>query len=246
MLPDLGSLGWGWLALVVFGAAVVRGYSGFGFSALVISGAALAMDPVALVPAVLLCDLVLTAPQWASIRGSIDTRRVAFLFAGCLLGVPLGVRAVAAMGPDLARAVVAGWVLLMGAVMLRGWRLDRPAGAAPHLGVGLVSGLANGAAVGGLPVAAFFAAQPIPAAAFRATLVAYFALLDLYTFPVMAWQGLIDRSTFALTALGLPLMLLGLHLGSRRFLAAPPEEFRRFAILTLMGLATLGLLRAAL
>ena len=41
-------------------------------------------------------------------------------------------------------------------------------------------------------------------------------------------------------------MLLGLHLGSHRFLAAPPEEFRRFAIWTLMALAVLGLLRAAL
>lgn len=243
---DLGPLAWAWLALVALGAAFVRGYSGFGFAALLVSGAALVTEPVALVPAVLLCDIALTAPQWATIRGQVDWRRVGFLFGGCLVGVPIGVAAVAAMGPDAARAAIAGWVLLICAILLRGWRLQRPQGDAVHGAVGVVSGLANGAAVGGLPVAAFFAAQPIPAAAFRATLVAYFALLDLYTLPVMAAQGLIGRDTALLAALGLPAMLLGLHLGSRRFLAAPPEEFRRFAIWTLVALAALGLIRAAL
>jgi hypothetical protein len=243
---DLGPLAWAWLAAVALGASFVRGYSGFGFAALLVAGAALVTDPVALVPTVLVCDVVLGAPQWLSIRGSIDWRRVGSLFAGCLVGVPLGVWAIAAMGADAARAAISLWVLAMCLVLLRGWRLDRPQGMPAHAAVGVVSGLANGAAVGGLPVAAFFAAQPIPAAAFRATLVAYFLLLDAWTLPIMWHQGLLDRDALVLAAVGLPLMFLGLHLGSRRFLAAPPEEFRRFAIWTLMALALLGLLRAAL
>lgn len=243
---DLPLLAWAWLALLAFGAAVVRGYSGFGFAAILVAGAALVTDPAALVPAVVLCDTVLAAPQWSAIRSHVDWRRVAALAGGCLLGVPLGVRAVAAMGPDATRVAVSLLVLATGALLLRGWRLPRPVGLAAHGAVGVASGLANGAAVGGLPVAAFFAAQPIPAASFRATLIAYFLLLDLYTLPVMAQAGLVTRDAALLTLLGLPLMLAGLHLGSRRFLAAPPEEFRRFATLALMLLALLGLLRAAL
>jgi hypothetical protein len=243
---DLGPLAWGWLALVALGAAFVRGYSGFGFAALLIAGAALVTPPVALVPAVILCDIALTAPQWATVRGSIDWRRVALLFGGCLLGVPLGVQAVAAMGEDTARIAVALYVLAMCLVLLRGWRLARPAGDAANGALGVVSGLANGAAVGGLPVAAYFAAQPIPPVTFRATLVAYFAVLDLYTLAVLGAGGLVTRHSLTLAALGLPLMLLGLHLGSRRFLAAPPEEFRRFTIRALMALALLGLVRALL
>ena len=243
---DLGPAAWAWLAAVAFGAAFVRGYSGFGFAALLISGGALVVEPLALVPAILLADIALTAPQWGSIRGAIDWRRAGTLFAGCLVGVPLGVRAVAAMGPDLSRAVIALWMLAMCAVLLRGWRLARPAGDAAHVATGIVSGLANGAAVGGLPVAAFFAAQPIPPAAFRATLVAYFLLLDLWTLPFLAREGLIGRDTVALAAGGLPIMLAGVWLGSRRFLKAPPAQFRRFAILLLAALAAFGLLRAAL
>ena len=39
-MPDLGPLAWGWLALVLLVASVVRGYAGFGFSALVVAGGA--------------------------------------------------------------------------------------------------------------------------------------------------------------------------------------------------------------
>jgi hypothetical protein len=53
----------------------------------------------------------------------------------------------------------------------------------------VISGLANAPGMGGLPVAAFFAAQPMPAAVFRATLIAYFPLLDLYSAPLYWARG---------------------------------------------------------
>lgn len=243
---DLGPLGWGWLAVVVLGASFIRGFSGFGSAALMMAGGSLVARPAVLVPVVILIELVLALPQWLSVRGHIDWRRAGALFAGCLIGVPVGVRVVAALGEDAARAVVAGIILAGCAGLMGGWRMARAAGLSSHAGVGLLSGLANGAAVGGLPVAAFFAAQPIAPAAFRATLVAYFALLDLWTVPVMWREGLFDRGSLRLAALGLPLSVLGLMLGSRRFHAAPPEEFRRMAIGLLAGLAVLGLLRSAL
>ncbi len=57
-------------------------------------------------------------------------------------------------------------------------------------------------------------------------------------------QGFVTRDTLLATALGLPLMVAGVHLGSRRFLSAPPDSFRRFAILLLATLAVLGLMRS--
>jgi uncharacterized membrane protein YfcA len=195
---------------------------------------------------VILADTLLTAQQARSIRAHVDWRRVAALFAGCLVGVPLGVWALTQADPDTARAAISLYILAMCAALLSGWRLTRPAGDSAHVATGVVSGIANGAAVGGLPVAAFFAAQPIEAAAFRATLIAYFTLLDLWTLPLMWTQGIITTDTLIATALGLPLMMLGVHAGSRRFLSAAPENFRRFAILLLASLATLGLLRSLL
>jgi uncharacterized protein len=48
--------------------------------------------------------------------------------------------------------------------------------------------------MGGLPVAAFFAAQPMRAV-FRATLIAYFPLLDIYSAPLYWLAGLVSWDT---------------------------------------------------
>lgn len=233
-----------WMALALFGAAFVRGYSGFGFAALVVTSAALVMDPMHVVPVVLLADALLTIQQARGIRTHIDWRRVGALFAGCIIGVPMGVHALDAMGVDTGRAVISVYVLAMCGLLFLGWRLRGHVGRMGHAAVGVISGLANGAAVGGLPVAVFFAAQPIPAAMFRATLIAYFTLLDLWTLPVMAHAGRITGETFVATALAMPIVSLGVWLGGRHFLWTDPQNFRRFAILLLAALASLGLVKS--
>lgn len=235
-----------WMAGGLFLAAFVRGYSGFGFAALVISAASIVTNPLPFVPVVILADFLLTGTQARQIWPDIDWRRTGFLFAGCLVGVPAGVWGLAGIGTDAARAVIAGFILVMCGVLVAGWKLPRPAGGAAHIGVGVISGLANGAAVGGLPVAAFFAAQPIRAATFRATLIAYFTALDLWTLPNMAQAGMITWDTVWATVYAMPVLLLGLRLGSGHFLRANPQDFRQFAIGLLAGLATLGLLRGVL
>lgn len=246
MLPDLSLLAWAWLALVVLGASVLRGLTGFGSAAIMVAGGSLVVPPALLVAPVVLIETALAAPMWGAIRGHVDWRRVGALFLGCLLGVPLGVRAMASLGEDAGRALVAGLVLAGALLLASGRRMTRPAGLPSHAAVGIASGIANGAAVGGLPVAAFFAAQPIAPAAFRATLVAYFLLLDLWTLPLMAREGLLGWSGAALAALGFPLSVLGMRLGSRGFDRASPEAFRRAALGALVALAALGLLRALL
>jgi len=99
---------------------------------------------------------------------------------------------------------------------------------------------------GGLPVAAFFAAQAMSPAVFRATLVAYFPLLDLYSTPIYWWGGMVTWDTRRIGLIGLPLVVLSNWLGSRHFLRTDPQDFRRFAILLLAGLAALGLLKSVL
>jgi len=242
---DLSAGQAGYLALVVLLAAFVRGYSGFGFAALVVSSASLITNPMWFVPVVTICDVVMTAQQARGVWREVEWGRVVALFAGALVGVPLGVFTLASIGVDAARAVIALYVLAMCGLLLAGLRFRTSVGRAGHVGVGVISGLANGAAVGGLPVAAFFAAQPVSARAFRATLIAYFTLLDLWSLPLMGQAGLISGDTWLAVAWTLPILVLGIWLGGRHFIRAAPQSFRRFAIWLLVGLACLGLLRSA-
>ena len=234
------------LAVVLFAAAFVRGYSGFGFSAIIVAFAALVTNPLPIIPAAFLCEIAMTAVQARGIRGSIDWRRVAALLSGTALALPLSILTLARAPVPVARLTVSALILVLALVLLSGWQLRRRLGWRGHAATGVAAGLANAAGVGGLPVAALLAAQPVPPAVFRATLVAFLTGLDLLSLPWMAAAGLIGRDTVVATLMALPILTCGILLGGRRFLSASPRQFRRMAVVLLLGLALLGLLRAAL
>ncbi len=244
---DLGTGAALWMAAVVLIAAFVRGYSGFGYSAIVIAGAAVVTSPLHFVAVVVLLEFAMSVQAWKGAGPDIDWRRVGFLMLGAAVGLPLGLWALTAISEDAARAVISAYVLIMCGVLLLGWRLAAEArGAGANLAAGLVSGLANAPGMGGLPVAAFFAAQPMRAQVFRATLIAYFPLLDIYSAPLYWTHGLVGWDTLWAALWALPLTVLGNWLGGRHFFGTDPQEFRRFAILLLAALAALGLGKALL
>ena len=165
-------------------AGFVRGYSGFGFSALLIAASSLVTNPLNFVAVVVILETVMSLQHAKGAGPDVDWKRVGWLLGGAAIGLPLGLWILTGVSEDTARAVVSGYVLLMCVVLLAGWRLAAEVAGAGNGVAGLISGLANAPGMGGLPVAAFFAAQPMPAAVFRATLIAYFPLLDLYSAPL--------------------------------------------------------------
>lgn len=243
---DLGPAAMAWMAVAILGAAFVRGYSGFGYSALVITASSLVTSPLNFVAVVVLLEFAMSAQAWKGASADIDWRRVGLLVAGAVIGLPLGLWALTAISEDAARAVIAGYVMLMCAVLLAGGRLRSEVTGPGNLVMGVISGVANAPGMAGLPVVAFFAAQPIAPAVFRATLIAYFPILDLYSGPVYWYYGLVSWDTLWAGLLALPLTILGTWLGARHFFGTAPQDFRRMAILLLAGLALLALLKSLL
>ncbi len=243
---DLGLGGAVWMAVAVLIAALVRGYSGFGYSALVIAASSLVMNPLHMVAVVVILETAMSLQAWRGVGRDVDWRRVGFLLAGAAIGLPLGLWALTGISEDAARAVISAYVLVMCLILLAGWQLRGEWRGPSNLFAGIVSGLANAPGMGGLPIAAFFAAQAIPANVFRATLIAYFPLLDLYSAPLYWYHGLVSWDTIWASLIALPLTFLGNWLGGRHFLRTDPQEFRRFAIVLLAVLASLGLFKAVL
>ena len=243
---DLGPAALTWMAVAVLIAAFVRGYSGFGFSAMAIAASSLVTNPLNFVAVVVILETAMSLQAARGAGPDIDWRRVVWLLAGAAVGLPLGLWILTGVSEDTARAVISAYVLVMCGVLLAGWRLRGQVRGPANAVAGLVSGLANAPGMGGLPIAAFFAAQPMQAAVFRATLIAYFPLLDLYSAPLYWYTGLISWDTLWASLIAMPLTILGNWLGGRHFLHTDPQEFRRFAIGLLAGLAALGLLKAVL
>jgi len=186
----------------------------------------------------------MTAFQARGIRGHIDWRRIFAMLGGAAIALPFSVSFILSVGSDTARLAVSLIVLIMSLILLTGWTLQRRIAAPGHISVGVVSGVCNSAGVGGLPVAAFMTAQPMAAATFRATMIVYLTGLDLITLPFLWHGGLVTLDTLNGLAIAFPILGLGIWLGSRRFNATSPDGFRRFAIILLLALATLGLIRA--
>jgi uncharacterized protein len=241
---DLGTSATIWMAVVILVASFVRGYSGFGYSAMVIAASSLVTNPLNFVAVVVILETAMSLQSAKGAGPDVDWRRVIYLLLGAGVGLPLGLWAMTAISEDAARAVISIYVLVMCAILLVGWRLAAEVKGAGNLGAGLISGLANAPGMGGLPVAAFFAAQPMPATVFRATLIAYFPILDIYSAPLYWLSGLVTWDTLWASLIALPLTFFGNWLGGRHFLNTDPQDFRRFAIVLLAGLAGMGLIKA--
>lgn len=233
-----------YLAVCILGAAWVRGYSGFGFSALVVTSAALVTDPVPFVATLVLCEIVLSFGQARGVIAQIDWRRMAGMLAGAAVVMPFSFALIAQMGEDVARMAISAMILVICLAMARGFQFGREIGTPGNLIAGAASGLANGAAAGGLPIAVYMAAQPVAAPVFRATLIAYLTLLCLIAVPALIWAGLLGAQSFLMLAFMAPFMALGLWVGGRRFTSANPQDFKKFTLMLLILLSGLGLLRS--
>jgi uncharacterized membrane protein YfcA len=246
LLFDLGLGQLAALSIALLGAAYVRGYSGFCFSAIFIAFAALLTNPLPLIPVVFACEMLMTVFQARGIRGHVDWRRVIALLLGAAIVLPISVWTILSVGEESVRLTVSLIVLVMSLILLSGWTLTRVIGTPGNIGVGIISGLCNSAGIGGLPVAAFMTAQPMPATRFRATMIVYLTGLDLITMPLLWMGGLVTWDTAIGVTLAFPLLGLGVWLGGRQFLAASPTTFRRFAVMLLLSLSLLGLIRVFL
>lgn len=232
------------LAIALLGAAFVRGYSGFGFSAIFIAFAALLTNPLPLIPVIFACEITMTAFQARAIRAHVDWPRALAMLAGAAVALPVSLTVMMSIGVDNARLAISAIVGVMALVLLSGWTLKQRIATRGNLVVGIAAGLANGAGVGGLPVAASMAAQPIPTNVFRATMIVFLTGIDIMSLPLLWHGGLVSRDTLIGVFMAFPILWVGVFLGGRQFLSASPSTFRQFAVILLLALSTIGLIRA--
>jgi hypothetical protein len=229
----------------VFGAAVVRGYSGFGFSLLAVTALSVLLPPAEIVPSLFVMELVASLHLLPGVWRDIHWRALRWLAAGCLVGTPFGVYALAHVPAAPMTLALAGCVLAAAVLLARGHALARVPGPAATFATGTVSGLLNGGfGIAGPPVILFFFSSPAGAAAGRASLIAFFLITDLVALGWQGWNGLLGPATLW-RALGLlPALVAGVWIGNRAFAGADPVAFRRWVLRLLMALAVLTGARA--
>ena len=232
-----------YLAAALCVAAFVRGFTGFGFSAIFIIFAAQIKNPLPLIPVIFACEIIMTVFQARGIRANADWGKAMMLLIGAAIAIVPAVYVMARLGEDQARLAVSALIFVLSLILLSGWQMKTVLGGGGFLGVGAIAGIANSAGVGGLPVAAFMTAQPIPPAVFRATMIVFLTGLDVMSLPVMAANGLVGAETPFGVILALPFLGVGLWLGTIAYRHSSQGNFRRWVILLLCLLSALNIIR---
>lgn len=227
--------------VAVFGAAIVRGFSGFGFSLLSITAITLVMPQAEVVPSIFMLEIAASLHLIPSIWREIHWRSLAYLLLGCVIGTPIGVAALASVPVAPMTIAMSIFVLVTSIAMMRGFHLEKTPGAAATTATGLASGILNGAfGIGGPPVILFFFSTPGAAAIGRASVIAFFIGTDSMGLGWDAYHHLITRQTFLQAALWLVPLLLGVSIGARSFRTVGEDTFRLWVLRLLMALAVLS------
>jgi len=232
-------------SVAVFGAAIVRGFSGFGFSLLSITAITLIMPQAEIVPSIFLLEIAASLHLIPSIWREIHWRSILYLLLGCVIGTPIGVAALANVPAAPMTIAMSVFVIATAAMMLRGFRLEKTPGPAATTATGVASGLLNGAfGIGGPPVVLFFFSTPGAAAIGRASVIAYFIGTDSMGLAWDAYNNLITRQTFLQAVLWLVPLLIGVTIGAKSFRNVGEDTFRRWVLRLLMILAVLSASKA--
>ena len=224
----------------VFGAAIVRGYSGFGFSLLAITSMSLALPPTEIIPSVFMMEVAASLGLLPSVWKDIHWRALALLWLGCLLGTPLGVWFLASVPVGPMKIALAVAVLAAVALMSSGYARKSMPSTAETLTTGGVAGMLNGAfGIVAPPAIIFFFGSPAGTAISRASLIAFFIGTDTMGLAFLAREGLVTLDSSYRFLLFLPPLLAGQWLGACSFKSTDPATFRLWVLRLLALLALL-------
>ena len=225
-------------SLAAFTAGLAQSTLGFGMALIMAPCIMLVIEPIAVVPTILLMSAVNTFLVAVRSRHLIKWRLLLPLTAGGLVGFTLGLHALLMLDPNMARLFIGILVLAFTVVLWSGWRKPLPETPWMLVPVGFISGFTGGStSISGPPVALFLANQNTPRDIFRTNLVSYFFILDCYGIIRLLLNGTIDKTVALYAVCMFPATLAGtltgLYFGKR----IPENAFMRavFIVLLIMG-----------
>lgn len=233
------------IAAAVFAAALIRGFTGFGFALAAVPLLGFSLPPSQCVPLAVALQFCASLSDLPRARRTCHWPSLGWLVAGAVVGSPLGVAALAAASPDVARLGIA---LICGGgtvALVRGFRfVVLPRGGAT-LVVGLAAGLCNGlAAMPGPPVVAYYLATPLSPQQGRASLLVFFLATSIASAVSLATAGLLGVSLAIPVAIGIPLIVAGSRVGEALLQRGAGRGYRALSILLLCTVAITSVVQA--
>ena len=216
-------------AIAVF-SGVIHGYTGFGAALLMVPLFTLLFGPVEAVAIFGSAQLYPGAARNARWRELLPISIAIIIFS------PLGVFILFNLDPELIRRAMGGFVFLAALILMSGWVYRGPRGIfASAVAGGLAGGISGATGVGGPPLALYFLSAPQPIEVQRANIVIAVAVVIAIVLVSLIFAGGFSTETLLRAVILTPAYVFGTWSGSRLFMIAPKEYFRRVALWLLLA-----------
>jgi uncharacterized protein len=241
-LPDADTHTLVLLMLAALVAGMARGFSGFGAALIFVPLAAALAGPKIAAPILVVIDGVFASYLIPSAWKLGDRRDVSLMFAGAMIGVPIGTAILSLFAPLTLRWLIAGMAAAMLLLLLSGWRYRGRPHALATVAVGAVSGLFSGIAqIGGPPVVSYWLGTETAQAKLRANVILYFAASSILSLTTYVWGGLMTLQVLKFALFAGPAYGLGTLAGTRLFGHASPAVFRASTLILIAFAVLLSL-----
>jgi uncharacterized protein len=212
---------------IVFAGGIVRGYTGFGSGLIMVPLFSLLWSPV---------DAVATTValgQFAALQIAIKTvkitnwREVSPMIVALVFITPLGTFLLVSLDADLIKKIIAGLVLFITVISLRGWQYHGPRGKIPSFIAGAIASFINGvAAVGGPAIVLYLISLPDRPMIQRANIASVASLMGLAVLVFTLLSGEVGFDVLRnMIIFALPYMF-STWCGIRLFMILPGTAFR--------------------
>ncbi|RKZ09850.1 sulfite exporter TauE/SafE family protein [Candidatus Fermentibacteria bacterium] len=220
---------------ILFAGAFLQGLTGFGYSLFSLPLLTFLMPVSTAVPMLCLTSVFLNLIVFLRARKSLDIKRILPLLISGAAALPAGIWLLRTADESALKIGVGVLVILSSVIYLSGFRITVRREKLAMIPVGFLSGLLNGATTfSGPPVILFFANQRVAKHQFRASLAAYFLLLNAIAVPAFIAGGLLTGETALNTLYLFPAVISGVLFGIRMADVVSEERFR-FAALIALG-----------
>ena len=229
------------IAIVAFGAGLVRGFTGFGGPAFILAILTLFFTPYSIVSKILVVDFFANVYLFRAVFRQIDWRPTASMVIPTLLCMPLGHWLLLELDPLWMKRAMAVTIAIACTLMLVGFRYRHPMTTGWLIFLGSCSGIVFGGSYIALVAVVFILLGPYDKNQGRTLIISwsFFTVLGFALISTVSGTTGIDDVITA--APGAASYMLGTWLGSKGFHNASEKLFRRGAIAVLLCLALFNL-----
>lgn len=231
------------ISITLFAASFLQGMAGFGFALLAVPFLTLSLPITVVVPVILILSTVTNLSVAIEKRKSLRLKEIAPLLAAGVIGIPVGVKLLILINPELLKVIVGLVVVITAICLYFDKKITFKNRKTAFTVTGLISGIMGGSlSMSGPPIILFLTNEGYSRDTFRANMTFYGIITNLVGITSMQFSGLLTEQVWHVAAIGIFSLALGSALGIAVSKNVNEQHFRKFVLIMLAAMSSLAAL----